>query len=134
MRGKSHNDEVRAAVMASLLAGQGVSEVATHYNLAKATVSRWRSELVSSGVEQLEPKTKQELEALLIDYVCQNLKTLKAQSEIAGRADYLQKQPANELAVLHGVMADKTIRILSALEPSEIPVERESESISERVN
>jgi len=117
MRGHKHSDETRAAVTAALLAGQGVGEVATCYQIDKSLVSRWRKELVATGVQQLQPKTRDELESLLMNYVRQNLKTLAAQSEVAGREDYIKKQPASELAVLHGVMADKTFRILSALQP-----------------
>lgn len=134
MRGKRHSDELRAAVMASLIAGQGVAEVATAYHIDESVVSRWRKRLVASGLQELQPKTRDELETLLMDYVCQALKTLKVQSEVAGTPDYVKKQPASELAVLHGVMADKAVRILAALEPTEIPVERTGETAEQRVN
>ena len=117
MREKS--EEIRASVMAALLTGQSVSQVAEQFNLGKATVSRWRKTLRSETLEQIGTEKRESLEGLLIDYVITNLKTLKAQSEIVRDPDYIKKQSASEIAVLHGVLADKSIRILSALEAVE---------------
>jgi transposase-like protein len=107
--------------MAALLTGQSVSQVAFEFNLGKATVSRWRADLSSNQLEQVRTERTETIECLLLDYVATNLKTLKAQSEVAGRPEYVQKQSASELAVLHGVIADKTVRILSALQPESEP-------------
>ena len=41
---KHHEPEIRAAVMAALLAGQGVSAVARKYRLPESTVSRWKAD------------------------------------------------------------------------------------------
>ena len=120
--------------MAALLSGQSVTEVAAQFNLGKATVSRWRSTISLERLEQIGTEKTENLERLLMNYVRQNLKTLTAQSEVAGRASYIEKQPASELAVLHGVMADKTVRILAAFEPSEVPAERTAEAAELRVN
>ena len=38
-----YSDEVKAAVMAALLAGQGVNEVAAAYSVPTATVRSWKS-------------------------------------------------------------------------------------------
>lgn len=130
MKGQSHSDETRAAVMAALLTGQGVSEVARGLNLPKATVSRIKNEISSERLEQVGTQREERLIDLVMDYVSTNLRTLKAQSIEAGRAGYIQKQTASELAVLHGVLADKTVRILAALEP----IEEASESEPQLIN
>ena len=41
---KVHDPEVRGQVMAALLTGQGVGQVAERYKLPKSTVSRWKAE------------------------------------------------------------------------------------------
>jgi transposase-like protein len=115
-RGKAHSDEVRAQVMAALLAGQGVNEVAQTYNLPKQTVSRMKAGLSDADLGQVGTKKSERIEALLYDYLTANLSTLRKQTEVAGDTEYLKKQPASELATLHGVMADKAIRILEAAE------------------
>lgn len=114
MRGKRHSDEVRAQVMAALLAGQGVQEVATQYEIDKSVVSRWRAALPSEQLQLVASKKGERIEALLFDYLTETLTTLKEQAVIARERDYITKQPAGELAVLHGVMADKAVRLLEA--------------------
>lgn len=121
MRGKKHSDEVQAQVMAALLAGQGVAEIAEQYQIPDSTVSdlRKRSE---AEFGELRRKTKgEQLEALLFNYLTTTLNTLKCQSEIVGEREYVVKQPAGELAVLHGVMADKMVRLLEAAERAKLP-------------
>lgn len=121
MRGKQHSDEVQQQVMAALLAGQGVTEVAKAYNLPDSTVSDLRKR-VDDEYGDLRSKNKGAvIESLLFDYLSTMLGTLKSQAEIAGEREYIFKQPAGELAVLHGVMADKSIRLLEAIERARVP-------------
>lgn len=116
MRGKKHSEEIQAQVMAALLAGQGVTEVATQYNLDKSIVSRWRKSIPHDKLQRIATKKGEEIEDLLFDYLRQILRTLRAQAEIVSEREYVTKQPAGEIAVLHGVMADKGIRLLEAAE------------------
>ena len=107
-----HPPEVRAAVMAAVLAGQGVSQVAAEYNLPTSTVSRWKSEA------RREAGLSDDVGALLLDYLTENLSTLTAQAVVFRDPEWLRTQAAGELAVLHGVMCDKAVRLLEALEAS----------------
>lgn len=116
MRGKAHSDETRAAVIAALLAGQGVNEVAQQYNLPPATVATWKAEVPSEQFEQVRIKKGEKIEGLIYAYLTTVLDTLRKQAEIVAQPAYVQKQSASDLATLHGVMADKAIRILEAAE------------------
>ena len=100
--------------MASLLAGQGVMEVASQYNLDASVVSRWKSSIPESQLQVIAIKKGERIEHLLFEYLTETLVTLKEQAIIARERDYVTKQPAGELAVLHGVMADKAVRLLEA--------------------
>lgn len=122
MRGKRHSDEVRAQVMAALLAGQGVSEVASQYNLDISVVSRWKATIPDNQLQLLASKKGELIETLLFDYLVTTLATLRKQAEVVGESEYVIKQPADSLAVLHGVMADKSIRLLEAAERARQPV------------
>lgn len=102
--------------MASLLAGQGVSEIAAEYNLPESTVREWRSSLTEEQFAEVRAKKGAQVETLLFDYLVQIFTTLKAQAAVASEREYIIEQPAGELAVLHGVMADKGIRLLEAAE------------------
>src|SRR5690348_17439150 len=102
--------------MAALLAGQGISEVATQYELPESTIREWRDTLTSQQFAEIRAKKGEEIERLLFGYLTSNLAALDAQAKVVSEREYIIKQPADSLAVLHGVMADKSIRLLEAIE------------------
>ena len=114
-RGKQHDDAVRAAVIASLLAGQGVEETAKEYKLPQSTVSTWKK-TAQSKFDELRSKKGEDFDELIFSYLRASVKSLAIQAEHFADKEWLKKQPASELAVLHGVQTDKAILLLSALE------------------
>lgn len=118
-RGVKTPDDTLAAVMAALLAGQAVNEVAAAYKIPKQTVSRIKNELTSEQLGQVGTEKADRIDDLLFDYLSENLKTLKAQAVIARDADYIKKYAPRDLAVLHGILADKAVRILEAAQSGE---------------
>lgn len=106
---KVHDPEVRAAAMAALLAGQGVTEVARKYQLPKSTVSRWRRDAREAAGRS------DDVGELLLDYLRENLTTLRVQAVAFRDVEWLREQPADQAAVLHGVLTDKAVRLLEAL-------------------
>ena len=112
-RGVAHSPEVKAAVLAALMTGQSVNAAAAEYHLSKSTIAQWRDE----PREPVRTQKGAEFGELVADYLRESLITLKTQVVSFRDVAWLLKQPASELAVLHGVVADKTIRILSAIEP-----------------
>lgn len=107
-----YSEETKAAVMAALLAGQSISQVAKEYKIPKGTVSYWKNN-TSMGREN--PTQKKEIGDLLIEYLRANLEALKAQAEHFKDVRWLSRQSADSAAVLHGVMTDKAIRLIEAL-------------------
>lgn len=114
MRGRAHGEEVRAQAMAALLAGQGITDVARAYDLPESSVRTWKERIPDAEFALVRAKKGEQIEQLLFSYLTQLLTTLERQAVIAGEREYITKQPAGELAVLHGVMADKGIRLLEA--------------------
>lgn len=110
-----YSDETRAAVMSALLQGQSVSSVAKEYEIPKGTVSNWKRGV--GGTEKRTQKSER-IGELLIEYLNENLITLKVQSEFFRTEEWLKKQHAADAAVLHGVLTDKSIRLLEALSAS----------------
>lgn len=108
--------DVRASVMAALLAGQGVSEVAEQFKVSKATVSRIKSSISPDRLKQLETKKAEDFGQLLSEYLRETITTLAAQARYFRNETWLAKQPAADVAVLHGVQCDKAIRLLEAIE------------------
>lgn len=105
-----HPPEVKAEVMAALLAGQGVTETAEQYNIPKSTVSRWKKKA------RQEAGRTDDVGALLLEYLTENLTTLRAQARAFRDPEWLRAQDAADAAVLHGVLTDKAVRLLEALE------------------
>lgn len=118
-QGKPIPDATRAAIMAALLTGQSVGEASRGLDIAKSTVSRIKARMTPLDLQAAQDARGNELETLVLEYVRTNLETLTAQSRVAGMPEYIQAQPASELAVLHGMIAEKTFRILSALRPAD---------------
>ncbi len=107
---RNHPPEVRAQVMASLLAGQGVAEAARAYKIPVQTVSRWKVEAWR------EAGRSEDIGELLLNFLREGLTTLAVQLEHFRDLDWLQQQGASESAVLFGVETDKLVRILEALD------------------
>jgi len=125
MANQKYSDEQKAAVMAALLTGQSINAVAREYNIPKGTVSRWNQQkgVVTSGGPQETDTKRDEIGDLLMGYLGEALRTLRKQVRAVGDEEWIKKQPASELAVLHGVITDKTIRLLEALAPSGSTIE-----------
>ena len=114
MARQNYNDGRKEAATAALLAGQLPSEVAREYSIPVGTVKGWKSKLKKDG-QPVPTEKKEAVGELLVGYLEQNLKTLKAQSEVFADPEWIRGQDAQELAVLHGVLTDKTVRILEAM-------------------
>jgi transposase-like protein len=110
MPGNRHTDEVRAAVMAAFLAGSTIGQIMKEYDLPKATAARWRREAF-----KLSEDMSEEVGDMLLRYLVTNLETLISQAETFRNQRWLLTQSASDVAVLHGVMTDKAIRLIEAL-------------------
>lgn len=121
MKGRTHTNEVRAEVIAALLAGQGVNEVSRQYNVPKATVSRIKNGLAP---EQLEQK---KISDLVEAHLTESLRAATALAQkVASNESWFTKQNAADIGVLYGILTDKSIRILEAAESAHSQEEPDS--------
>lgn len=117
-----HSDETKAAVMAALLAGQSVTQVAATYRLPSGTVKSWRRQMVASVSTTPTAQAQRERVG---DLVLASLEAmLTAVREIIERVSqdpqWIREQGASELGIFIGILTDKAVRILEALpEPEE---------------
>jgi transposase-like protein len=109
----TYSDETKAQVMAALLTWQSINAVAREYKIPKQTISNWKNR-DKPGVPRDDTQKAAEIEDSLFGYLKENLKTLRAQAEFFREETWLKKQEASQLAVLHGVLSDKAIRLLEA--------------------
>lgn len=103
--------ETKAKACAMLLAGESVTTVCANLGVPERTVYDW-----ANGLGGIDALRSGRLDDLLYSCLSENLTTLAAQSRFARDEQWLKKQKANAVAILFGVISDKTIHILSAIE------------------
>lgn len=116
MKGRQHSEQVRAQVIAALLAGQGVTEVATQYNLAKSVVSRLKASLSDGEMEQVGTQKRLSLATLIENLLRMSLETATRLAHNSQDEQWFYKQNAADVAILFGVITDKSIKIVEAAE------------------
>ena len=106
--------EEKAAAIARVLTGISITQVAKELGTNRITVRQWRD---GTGLKStaLPPEKKEELGELVTEYLREALRTLRTQAGAFANRDWLEGQNAHDVAILHGVLADKTTRILSAI-------------------
>lgn len=114
MRGKAHSDETRSAVMAALLAGQGVNEVAREYKIDPSIVSRWRKSIPETQLQQVAIEKKEHIGDLVEKHLRASLIACERIAQITNDDVWLSKQSGDSLAVFYGVLSDKSLRLLEA--------------------
>lgn len=107
--------EVQAAVMAALLAGQSVTSIAAEYKIPRGTVSGWKRKAGLMRPREMDAQLRVQIGDALLEYVVEALRTLSAQQIFFRDETWLHQQSASEIGVLHGISADKVIRLLEAL-------------------
>jgi transposase-like protein len=114
-KGKPHNAKKKAAVIASLLTGYSVSEVALRHGLDKSVVSRWKARIPAGELQRVATKKGEQVTDAVFNCVLGNIEALTAQAKAASDPEWIRNQSAKNLAMLHGVMFDKTFRILECI-------------------
>lgn len=120
---KNYSPEVKAQVMAALLAGQSASSVAKEFGIPRGTVISWQArkvepilEGVATDASDASQKKQQQVNDLVLDLLIAQLKSQIAMAEHAGDKKWLTIQDASAVAMLMGVGNDKVFRLLQALE------------------
>lgn len=114
MARREYSDETKAQVMAALLAGQSVSFAAREYKIPYSTVGTWAKE-ARGLIRQSSTQKRERIGELVVDNVEAALEATRALANVFADPTWIAKQGASELAVLYGVISDKTYRILEAL-------------------
>jgi len=103
-RGVAHPAELRAEVIAAVMAGTTIAQAALQFNLDKGLVSRW----VAAGLQPVATqKIGPSLEQLIVDYLVTGLRAMISQAEVMSDPEYCRRQDADKLAIAHGVLGDK---------------------------
>lgn len=120
MKRREYSEDVKAAVMAALLEGQGVPEIAKRYDVPPETIRSWKSRQANGeAVATVATEKKAAIGDLLLTLMSAEIEALTAQTRVLSDAAYLRQQPASELGVLRGVSYDKVVRLLELLSRAE---------------
>lgn len=113
------SDEKRETIKALLLSGESPKAVAKAHKVSERTVRRILKE-IPDQVEEMKEGRRYDLETMLLDYVAENFATQTALLKQIRQPDWIKKQSGRDIAVMLGVLSDKTVRILSAvIDPGE---------------
>lgn len=129
MARKKYSDEVRAQCVAALLKGQGFPTVSEEFGVPQSTLQYWKKKANNPTTVPALEQRETRIAKLIGDYLEANLKTLTLQAEAFSDADWLREQSASEAGVLHGIMLDKSVRILDAIERAHQHREDESDNV-----
>lgn len=110
-RYRKYTEPERAAALADVVL-IGTSATAAKYDIPRSTLVTWQ-ETFSIVHNPLEKRDR--IGSLVAAYLEANLQALIAQAYVASQSEYIERQPADGLAILHGVMADKSVRLLEAI-------------------
>ena len=114
MTKRTYSPQTKAAVLSALLLGnRSVKQIAKDFDIPRSTVRYWQEHALEMLLNQSE------IEELLLKYLREGLRSLTRQTQAFGDREWLEKQNARDLAVLHGILADKTFRLLEALAAGE---------------
>lgn len=113
MRGRRHDEKLKAEVAAALLAGLSVAEASRRYQLPPSTVSRIKAELPEQ-LDEVGTEARLELDELLLAALGANLKAQKRILDTVSEPDYVRGQGATAIADLYETIADQAVRLLEA--------------------
>jgi transposase-like protein len=114
------SEELKAAVLADL-ALLSPATVAAKYGLKASTVRGWKTqERGALVVAETDPSAiaqkKQRIQELMLEYLEASLNAQIAQAYVSADPTYINRQPAESLAILHGVLGDKFVRLVEAFQ------------------
>lgn len=128
---KAHDAKLKAAVLAEIATGASAAEAARLHGVGKTTAAKWAGqgdvpvpiaptdvEIVPTDANAVRTLKKADLGEQLYDYLSESICTLRSQVIFARDTGWLEKQSADSLAILHGVIADKATRLLAAIQPA----------------
>jgi transposase-like protein len=112
---KEHPVETRAAVLAAIASGQSINSISQQFGISRRTITGWRDQAqLPTVAQQKKQEIGQKVYELLEDYI----ETLRVQVRVTRDEAWIKRQSAGELAILHGVLSDKSVRLLAAFRPA----------------
>jgi hypothetical protein len=125
-------EKLTAAIITSIVAGKTINEICAEFGVSDTVVIRIRKDLPEGFIEFFAKAKTNEISTLIEDGLKAQLLALRKIVEVTNDEVWLKGQRAPELATFFGVVSDKTVRVLAAIErandreQSHVPQPRES--------
>lgn len=110
-----HDEQTKAAALAALATGTPLAQVSRELGISRPTLTAWRD--AAGLAPALQQKAEADLGEQLYGYLQGAISALTAQLAVFADPAWLRTQSAADLAILHGVINDKTARLLAAIRP-----------------
>jgi hypothetical protein len=107
---------VRYSALCMIIAGNSPNMIAEALGVSYQTIYSWKKNL-RGELEKLSEENRTQIQLSLFTTILKSQAALQAQLDVFTDKEWLRKQPAQELATLHGVVHDKSIRLLEAFAP-----------------
>lgn len=108
--------EIKAKAIALLLDGNNAVFVSKETGISQPTIRKWARETPEVG-----EATADRIRSLIVHNLETQMEATAAIAEHAKDKEWLMQQDAQQLAVLYGVMTDKSLRILEAMSTANAP-------------
>lgn len=103
--------DTKAKALARMMAGESPAKIARELGIDRATAGRWlkNGPKIHSQIQEVHDYGQK-----LGQYLDELLETGIVQQRFFRNESWLREQPAGELAILHGVIIDKGLRLFEA--------------------
>lgn len=110
---------MKAQALALLAVGNSIAYAAKTVGTSRSTVIRWRDQAGLSPALRGEGPTekREQIGRQLLDLTCESIESLRFLARAVRNEAWFQRQDADAIATLLGVLSDKTLRLLTALRP-----------------
>lgn len=115
--GQRHPPELRARVVAEVVAGDSIRAVAKRWGIPYPTAQAWWRE--DRPTDTTDARTQRRMVDQLYDTAFDCLDAVRATAGLFQDPAWTRAQTAEGLAVLVGVLSDRTVRMLGGLRPAE---------------
>jgi hypothetical protein len=111
---RQYTDELRAQVIADAALGMSRSAIARKHDIPRTTVIAWVSSH-EPPLPTVSDNQKQDLGALVYDYLVAGLEALSSQARVMGDPEWFKGQGATA-HFIHGTLADKLVIVFGGVE------------------
>lgn len=116
MPGEPIGDEVKAQVIADLIAGVKPSVISECYNVSLPTISRYKRQIAPELLEKLELEKQQVIGDLVIGLLENSLAGAINITQMTNNKEWMMVQSADHLNKMYGTMVDKSVKITEVYE------------------